>query len=257
MKKDVVSRVAKWLESNGVYDHIANGKENNISTDGYTIYSDEELGASISVDNGKRYNFRIQSCEIGHGGTSDVYSAGVRIFPLYIDSNGKCARDLDGKIEFSTTPTQNSLEDLGKWFEKNTSFKPFPKFRSTDFEDGIKDFIYKVDNSKTLKIESGEYATIGEFFKDKSIESYTSNASIVVVAIDKNIPIVKLEKQMVGKSKKYKFIVEIKTEKNDEFIVRSTIDTKEKFYNLLEATINSLREFKEFSKYASELSKCI
>ena len=55
----------------------------------------------------------------------------------------------------------------------------------------------------------------------------------------------------------FKFIVDISTDKNDEFKIKTTFDSQEKFRSLLEATINALKEYKEFYKYAEDLENCL
>ena len=51
--------------------------------------------------------------------------------------------------------------------------------------------------------------------------------------------------------------MDIKTKDNDRFMIKTTIDSKEKFISLLESTINSLKEFELFSKYAEDLENCL
>lgn len=256
MKYSVIERIANWLEKNGI-----NRVAHMIDSDGCTIYSETELGASFTNYNGKRYNFRVnsenESKALG-GSVTKIYGKGVKLFELIESSKNLCGweRNMDTAIYFSDTPSKNSLEQLGRWFAVNTQFTPFPKFRTSDFEGDLKDFIYKVEETKTLKVQS-EYDSISEFFADKSPASYDSNASIVILAVDTKLPIIKLEKQRVNNRKLYKFIVDITTKQDDKFIIKTTIDSKEKFISLLESTINALCEFKQFAKYANDLQRCL
>lgn len=255
MKYSVIERIANWLEKNGVSARDFSASHT-IETDGYTIYSETEIGVSFSNYNGKRYNFRVNAGE-GTKASSNagkIYGKGVKLFELKYACGWE--RKMDTAIYFSDTPSKNSLEQLGRWFAVNTQFTPFPKFRTSDFEDDLKDFIYKVEETKTLKVQS-EYDSISEFFADKSPASYDSNASIVILAVDTKLPIIKLEKQRVNNRKLYKFIVDITTKQDDKFIIKTTIDSKEKFISLLESTINALREFKQFAKYANDLQRCL
>ena len=122
--------------------------------------------------------------------------------------------------------------------------------------DSIKDFVYKIDDSNTLKIESS-YESCDAFFDDNSKESFESNEAIVILAVDTKIPLIKLEKALKDEKQVYKFIVDITNEDGDDFIVRSIISSKEKFNQLLESTINALNEYPQFSKYANDLENCI
>lgn len=55
----------------------------------------------------------------------------------------------------------------------------------------------------------------------------------------------------------FKFIVDISTDENNEFKIKTTFDTQEKFKSLLIATTNALKEYKEFYKYAEDLENCL
>lgn len=120
----------------------------------------------------------------------------------------------------------------------------------------IKDFIYKVDDSNSLTIQTN-YDSIDSFFNDTSDKSYDNNETICILAIDTKIPIVKLEKTKLNGENEFKFIVDIRNNTGDEFKIKTVFNTPEKFYDLLESTIDSLRNYFEFYKYAEELDKCL
>ena len=256
MKSNVIEKIAEWLESNGV--HTSSG--HNIDTDSCSIYSETELGCSFTNYDGKRYNFRVNAGDSRFEGSNNtkIYGKGVKLFELYESDNAKCGwkRNMETALYFSDSPSKSSLEQLGQWFAKNTQFTPFPKFKVSDFEEDLKDFIYKVEETSTLKVQSN-YDSIDSFFADKSESSYLDNEFIVILAVDTKLPIIKLEKQYVNDEKSFKFIVDIETKDKDRFMIRTTIDSKEKFISLLESTINSLKEFELFYKYAEDLENCL
>ena len=256
MKANVIEKIAEWLENNGV----SNLPSHTIDKDSYSIFSETELGCSFTNYNGKRYNFRVNAKEESLSGCTNntIYGKGVKLFELYETNKSSVgwARDMETALYFSDSPSKSSLEQLGQWFAKNTKFTPFPKFKTSDFEDDLKDFIYKVDDTNTLKVQSN-YDSVESFFADKSEASYSDNESIVILAIDTKLPIIKLEKQYVNDEKSFKFIVDIETNNKDRFMIKTTIDSKEKFVSLLESTINSLKEFELFYKYAEDLEKCL
>ena len=230
----VIEKIAEWLEDNGIhkgsYQEISSG-----NTDGYCIDLDEMI-IQVTQNDGKREPYYIG---------------------FFWEDNVELAK--------------SDLEGLKQYFAKNTNFTPFPKFNISDlgldlrdiedtnttkYEDELKDFIYKVDDTDTLKVQSN-YESVESFFADKSDTSYSDNESIVILAVDTKLPIIKLEKQLVNNEKAFKFIVDIKTKDEDQFMIKTTIDSKEKFVSLLESTINSLREFELFYKYADDLEKCL
>lgn len=122
--------------------------------------------------------------------------------------------------------------------------------------DTIKDFVYKIDESNTLKVESS-YESYDAFFNDNSKKSFESNESIIILAVDTKVPLIKLEKALKDEKQVYKFIVDITNEDGDSFNVKSIISSKEKFNQLLESVINALNEFSQFSKYANDLENCL
>ena len=258
MKSNVIEKIAKWLEDNGVHTLSSH----TINIDGCTIYSETELGCSFTNYNDKRYNFRVNAEDSSNGGSvasqAEIYGKGVKLFELYEtdETNTGWTRNMETALYFSDSPSKSSLEQLSQWFAKNTNFTPFPKFKVSDFEEDLKDFIYKVEETDTLKVQSN-YDSVDSFFADKSESSYSDNESIVILAVDRKIPIIKLEKQIVDDEKSFKFIIDIKTKDKDVFMIKTTIDSKEKFISLLESTINSLKEFELFYKYAEDLENCL
>ena len=126
----------------------------------------------------------------------------------------------------------------------------------TKTTDDIKDFVYKIDDSNILKLESS-YESIEAFFNDSSIESYESNETLVILAVDTKVPLIKLEKSIKDDKQVYKFIVDITNDDDDRFLVNSIILSKDKFSQLLESTINALKEYSQFYKYAEDLENCL
>ena len=116
----------------------------------------------------------------------------------------------------------------------------------------IKDFIYKVDEAKTIKIETS-HNSIDEFFASE----FKFNDTLTLVAIDTKSPIITLEKTEKDGKKVFKFIVDITNTDGDDFRIRTTFDTQDKFMALIQSTVNALKEFREFYKYAEELENCL
>ena len=116
----------------------------------------------------------------------------------------------------------------------------------------IQDFIYKIDNSNKLEVKT-EYDSIDEFFNDISNESYNNHEYIAILTVDTKIPIIKLEKTNINDKKVYRFIVDITNEDGDNFSMKSIIDSKDKFNQLLQSTIDSLKNYPQFTKYANDL----
>ena len=117
----------------------------------------------------------------------------------------------------------------------------------------LKDFMYKVNDTYALEV----YDSIDEFFADESDKSYENNDYIIVFAVDTKRPIIKLEKHSNNGKHVYEFAVKITTEYEDVFNIKSYIESKGKFNQLLNATVNALKEFPQFSKYVAALEECL
>ena len=126
----------------------------------------------------------------------------------------------------------------------------------TKTTDGLKDFVYKVNDSNSLKVESS-YESVDDFFNDSSKESYESNEALVILTVDTKIPLIKLEKSIKDDKQVYKFIVDITNEDGGSFNVKSVITSNETFSQLLQSTIESLSLYPQFSKYADDLENCL
>ncbi len=119
----------------------------------------------------------------------------------------------------------------------------------------LKYFIHKIEGSSKIKVETS-YDSIDAFFEDTSNKLYEDKESITLVAIDTNVPLIKLEKNRVEDKNCFKFIVDI-SDKNDDFRISSIFDTKEKFDQLLQSTITALHKYSQFSNYIDELENCL
>ena len=87
--------------------------------------------------------------------------------------------------------------------------------------------------------------------------NFEDKDSINIVTEDTNTVLITIEKLLVNNKKKFRFIVDITNDTDDEFKIKTTFDSQEKFKSLVEATISALREYKEFYKYAEDLEKCL
>ena len=140
---------------------------------------------------------------------------------------------------------------IDEWLKQNE------KIRSTI--QNLKDFIYKVEDSSKIKVETS-YDSVDKFFEDTTDESYEVNEFIVLITADTKIPLIKLEKTKSKDKNVFKFIVDI-----DEigFTINNIFYTEEKFNQLLQSTIDTLREYSQlskysqFSKYVDELEQCL
>ncbi len=195
---------------------------------------------------------RITVAEQGYGLDKLVYDTDECVRVAVARQGYRLDKLVNDEDEFVRNTVQDYLEEhnltIEEWCEQNG--KEMLKVNTE-----LKDFVYKVEDSSKIKIETS-YDSVDEFFKDTSDNSYEDKESIILVAIDTKVPLIKLEKTKNKDKKAFKFIVDISNDE-DNFSVKSIFDTKEKFDQLLQSTINSLREYPQFNKYADELENCI
>ena len=125
-----------------------------------------------------------------------------------------------------------------------------------DYQAIAKDFIYRInENSNKLTINSN-YNSIDEFFSEK----YQGNPKLdtmCIIAIDTKEPLIKIEKTKIAEDTRYKFIVDITTEDGEGFSVKCFIDNKFQLDNLIKQTVENLKSYSQFSKYADDLEECL
>lgn len=119
----------------------------------------------------------------------------------------------------------------------------------------IKDFIYKIDNSNKI-IAQTEYDSIDEFFNESVTNDIKLN-TLVICTVDTKEPLFKVQKINNDSNKTFKFIVEITSNEGDDFVIRSIIKSQEHLNELIQQTIDSLRNYPQFNKYADTLEDCL
>lgn len=118
--------------------------------------------------------------------------------------------------------------------------------KSLESAEVVEDFIYKVDDSSKLTIQSN-CSSIEEFF------AIDTDAHINIIAIDTKEIIAKIKRL----NNSYKFIVDLTNEDGDAFNIKTTIKTKANLNKLIEQTVEALRVYPQFSKYADDLESTI
>jgi hypothetical protein len=119
----------------------------------------------------------------------------------------------------------------------------------------IQDFIYIVNDSNKLNIKT-EYNSVDEFFNAPITNDIKLN-TLVIYTVDTKMPLIKLEKIETENKLNYRFIVDISIDNGDNFSIKSTIKTQEQLNQKLEQTIEALKQYPEFSKYADDLEDCL
>ena len=149
------------------------------------------------------------------------------------------------------------------WYENREDFvekilnKKDTYYIESQVEKVTKDFIYKINDSKKLKIEMYNYNNIDEYFNDDSNDSYENHESINIISIDTKETIISFEKAIINDEKVCKFIVNVTNMDGDNFSVNAILKTKEQLNQLVVNTANALKQYPEFSKYAEDLESCI
>ena len=123
----------------------------------------------------------------------------------------------------------------------------------SETEKVVQDFIYKVDDSNKLTTQT-EYDSVDEFFTT-SVTNDVKLDTLVICAVDTKEPLIKLQKVKTEDKTEFKFIVEITNEDGDDFIFRSIIKSQEHLNQLIQRTVEALKQYPEFNNYADDLEE--
>lgn len=115
----------------------------------------------------------------------------------------------------------------------------------------VQDFIYKVDDSNKLTTQT-EYDSIDEFFSEP-ITNDIKLDTLIICAIDTKEPLIKLQKVKTEDKTEFKFIVDIINEDGDNFMFKSVIKSQDQLNRLIQQTVEALKNYSKFSKYADDL----
>ncbi len=139
--------------------------------------------------------------------------------------------------------------EVAKLVAKSGYFTPFPIYNEND---KLSDFIYKVDETKTLKVATN-YSSIQEYFEAE----YEDHDDLNIIAIGIEEPIITMHKVKRNDELCYSFHVDIVSDSGDSFITHTTFKTSDEFRNLLIKTIDYIKDFKGFEKYIEDLQNCL
>lgn len=139
--------------------------------------------------------------------------------------------------------------NINEWMEQ------YPDKCVLGVEDVIKNFIYKINESNKLKVQS-YYDSIDEFFS-LEIEDDIKMNTIIICAVDTKIPLFKVEKLKSDNQINYKFIIDIMTDKGEHFNVESFIQSQAQLTKFIQQIADTLNLYSQFSKYADDLESCL
>lgn len=108
----------------------------------------------------------------------------------------------------------------------------------------LKDFIYRIDESNNLKV-----------CLDYSIDNFfdANDESLEIIAIDSNEIIVTIDKE----DDKYMFVVDLTSTTGDNYSVHTAIKSAQHLNKLISSTVDALRSYDDFNKYADYLEELI
>ena len=141
---------------------------------------------------------------------------------------------------------------LEKWVKLNPN-KCVLDNGNSPVEKAIKNFIYKIDESNKLEAQF-QYDSIDEFFYAPISDNKMN--TLAIYSIDTKILLFEIEK-VQNEIVEYKFIVDITTDRNENFSIKTFIQSREQLNKLIEQTIEALKLYSQFNKYADELENCL
>lgn len=118
--------------------------------------------------------------------------------------------------------------------------------QESDIDKVIKDFIYRINDSSKMQTD----------IKDEN-DFFNNGGSINIIGIDTKIKLITIEKIEKNGNDKYKFIVDITNDNDESFCIKTFIETKEQLNQQIEQTVEALKQYPQFSKYADDLENCL
>lgn len=76
---------------------------------------------------------------------------------------------------------------------------------------------------------------------------------MVICTVDTKEPLIKLQKVKEDNRAEFKFIVDITNDDGDDFVFRSIIKSQDQLNQLIRRTVEALKQYPEFNKYADDL----
>ena len=143
---------------------------------------------------------------------------------------------------------EHNYKSINDWAKQN----PDKVYGEIDIQlaNDLKDFIYKIDESFKLEIQTN-CDNIDNFF----IEAVQD--ILVIQTVDTKEPIIKIEKTILDQKVSYKFIVDITNKDGEIFIIKTFIKSREQLDKTLHQTIEYLSQCPAFSKYVADLENCL
>ena len=117
----------------------------------------------------------------------------------------------------------------------------------------VQDFIYSVNDSNKL-ITQTEFDSIDEFFSEP-VKNDIKLDTLIICSVDTKEPLIKLQKVEVKDKTEFKFIVDIINEDDDSFTFKSVIKSQDQLNQLIQQTVEALKQYSKFSKYADDLEE--
>lgn len=224
----------KIFEYAQVYDNAEICGEANVNGHAEVYGNAKVYGYAAVFDNAKIYDNAIVEHYSGVYGNAEVCGNALVGSEAYVYGNIKLT---SGK--YFSGEYHSDDEDLS-----NDSSKEV-----------VQNFIYKVDDSNEITTQI-EYNSIDEFFVEP-IKNDIKLDTLVICTVDTKEPLIKLQKVEIKDKTEFKFIVDITNEDGDDFIFRSIIKSQEQLNQLIQQTIDALKNYPQFSKYVNDLENCL
>ena len=117
----------------------------------------------------------------------------------------------------------------------------------------VQDFIYSVNDSNKLTTQT-ECDSIDEFFSEP-VKNDIKLDTLIICSVDTKEPLIKLQKVEVKDKTEFKFIVDIINEDDDSFTFKSIIKSQDQLNQLIQQTVEALKQYPKFNKYVDDLEE--
>lgn len=207
----------------------------------YHKYNNKHYSAFQMLLRFNANSFRLDSYELGIDRLPTRREESMMPEAVYLD---------DGQEYVSDYDLMSVLHDTDRYLVMSGGKALFSSINIEDYyiDTNIQEYITKLAGTNKISVQTN-YDSLDEYFNTSSV--YHDTLSIITADTKKEL--IKLRKI---NNNSYEFIVDL-TNNGDEFRIQSVVDSYIKLTKCIKQTVDALRNYPQFNKYADNLEECL
>lgn len=207
----------------------------------YHKYNNKHYSAFQMLLRFNANSFRLDSYELGIDRLPTRREESMMPEAVYLDDGNEYVSDYD---------LMSVLHDTDRYLVMSGGKALFSSINIEDYyiDTNIQEYITKLADTNKISVQTN-YDSLDEYFNTSSV--YHDTLSIITADTKKEL--IKLRKI---DNNSYEFIVDL-TNNGDEFRIQSVVDSYIKLTKCIKQTVDALRNYPQFNKYADNLEECL